>query len=483
MADSLFELLLSEQESPSQRDDTSLVHDSTSTEYLSHLSTLPLSALTSSELQSLSQASHSLLVSLQALSTRSHRAIIASCDHLSTLSSSLSSLAEETGVLQDAIPKLDEAAMRFSQSYTRDTGNVLLERRKKAMLLTRNVDRLSDMLDLPSLLSMAISSSAPSSNTGTSQATGFSSGTSGYSSALDLYLHIKRLHNQYPRSPLVTSLMTEAEGAMQRMTVNLINGLKAPGLKLAGAMRMIGWLRRVAPELDNTTSSVGNGGDGAGLGALFLVCRLANLRTMLEALDPLRDLADQESDQRYRDVGEKSGATKTSDGAWSAGQHTERYLKRYIEIFREQSFAILSMYRSIFPSPTPGTQEDQLSRTKLKPRTSVANPALNTGAKSESSDPLLPLPSPVCTVPLHLVSLLTDVLKRYLPNIQDRASRESLLTQVLYCAGSLGRLGADFSLILASVDLSTDGENSIDWANVMKKHRALAGRLDQLASR
>lgn len=108
--------------------------------------------------------------------------------------------------------------------------------------------------------------------------------------------------------------------------------------------------------------------------------------------------------------------------------------------------------------------------------------------------------------------------------MQDRSSRESLLTQVLYSAGSLGRLGGDFSLILSILeeenygdsnlndgaggvqtdeeekrsydgDGESDGETApaeggerfpegkkAEWVEVMRKHRVLAGKLELLAS-
>ena len=47
-------------------------------------------------------------------------------------------------------------------------------------------------------------------------------------------------------------------------------------------------------------------------------------------------------------------------------------------------------------------------------------------------------------------------LKHYLPNVTDPAARESLLMQVLYTANSLGRLGADFSLMIAMLDEDED---------------------------
>jgi len=177
---------------------------------------------------------------------------------------------------------------------------------------------------------------------------------------------------------------------------------------------------------------------------------------MLDALEPLRELADQESEQIRVTIPKQ----KDSNGAWASGQQTERYLKRYIEIFREQSFAIISMYKSIFPS------EEQVK-------------GLSDGPKTAGF--LLPMPSALSTFPLHLIELLSETLRLYLPNVRDKGSRESLLTQVLYCAGSLGRLGGDFSMVLASL-VDTDEDGGEEWAEVIKKHRVLAGRLELLAS-
>ena len=353
------------------------------------------------------------------------------------------------------------------------------------MLLSRNVDRLTDILELPSLLSSAISSST-SSSVVSSGATSVSS-TANYASALDLDAHIKRLQTLYPKSPLIQSVSAQAEQAMRGMATNLISNLRAPGIKLAAAMRSVEWLRRIAPELEDTGATDNNGRPGGGLEALFLVCRLSNLTSMLEALAPLRDLADQETQRRLQQRGKRKGAGSERD--WSGGQQTERYLKRYIEIYREQTFAMISMFNSIFPVSAVSTQDGSKGRPK---------------ADSDRGDPLQPLPSAISSFPLHLVDILSGTLRQYMPNVRDKTTRESLLTQVLYCAGSLGRLGGDFSLLLATLDeqnehrsegdearTQDDGEREADdegpgaipeWIEVMQKHRVLAGRLELLAS-
>ncbi|KAJ5541386.1 hypothetical protein N7494_006462 [Penicillium frequentans] len=445
MADSLLELLAPHLETPPPS-------DTTTSQYLNRLSTLSLQNLTTTEPQSLAQSSHSTLLSLQALSNRSHRSFITSADNLSTFRTSIPKLTREAQQLRDAVPKLDEAAVGFSTKYSKITDNAALERRKKAMQLTRNVDRLSDILELPSLLSTAVSAASANSGAGAASTT--------YSSALDLHAHIKRLQTLYPESPLIQDVASQAEDAMKEMTTNLIAGLRAQNLRLAAGMRTVGWLRRVAPDLENLQSEGATGtGEGA-LGAVFLICRLAHLVSTLEALDPLRELADQETQRRT------SGKEKAD--SWSGGQQTDRYLKRYIEIFREQSFAIVSLYKNIFAA-----EQSESESTTLGLR--------GANSKQKSSDPLQNRPSALATFPMHLVQLLTDTMRTYLPNVRDRSSRESLLTQLLYCAASLGRLGGDFGMILT--ELSGEEEIEYEWEEVMRKHRALAGRLEQLTSR
>jgi hypothetical protein len=466
MADSLYELLTPHL--PPADASSPLSHDATTAHYLNRLSTLSLQSLNTTEPQSLAQSSNSTHLSLQALSNRSHKSFITSADNLSTLRTSIPRVTREALRLQDAIPKLDDEAVRFSSKYSRTAENAALDRRKKAMQLTRNVDRLSDILELPTLLSTAVSSAAASSG-----AAGPSSSTT-YSSALDLYSHIKRLQTLYPDSPLVKDVAVQAEGAMKDMTTSLITGLRVQNLRLAAAMRTVGWLRRVAPELEALHGGGGSSAGGGALGALFLIGRLANLVSTLEALDPLRELAEQETQRRTQSTDKRNGGASH----WSEGHQTERFLKRYIEIFREQSFAIVSLYNSIFTPDQPESDVgvadarglDMSLRAKPKP-----------SPPDRKADPLQDLPPALATFPMHLVQLLTDTLHSFLPNVQDKSSRESLLTQVLYCAASLGRLGGDFSMILTELGSVDGGEGMGDeWEEVMRKHRALSGRLEQL---
>jgi conserved oligomeric Golgi complex subunit 8 len=484
--DPLYELLapyFDRPDSPSAHLLPPTTNDPQTANYLNRLSALSLSNLASTEPASLLQAAQSHLRNLQALSKRSHKAIINSSSHISNLTTLLPSLESQAQDLHDGIPVLESAAASFAAKYDRNTENAVLDRRKMAMLLSRNIDRVSDILDLPTLLSSTVSAARSSSSSSAS-----SSATS-YSSALDLHAHVKRLNALYPSSRLVSNISKQAEAEIENLTTILITTLQSPSLKLAGAMRTIGWLRRVAPDLTDDgrpsartpatpakyfdVAATSASEDGA-LGSVFLVCRLHTLRNTLNALEPLRDLADQETSRRKQGINSK--LLKQQVSASALGSQSERYVKRYIEIFREQSFNIISMYKSIFPSGLPTSESEAADSLITK------------------SDGILPLPSPLASFALHLVDMLTDMLKEYMPNVTDKQARESLLTQVLYCAGSLGRLGADFGMIVALLedDLRAEvpsdaggaveaAEQGPEWVEVMKKHRVQASRLEVLA--
>ncbi|KAK5723408.1 hypothetical protein LTR15_005106 [Elasticomyces elasticus] len=476
-------------------------NDAQTTSYLTRLTTLSLPDLSTTEPASLLQAAHSHLRNLQALSKRSHKAVIASASHLAELSNILPELDTHAKTLRDAVPTLENAATTFAAKYARNTTETpVLDRRKRALLLTRNLDRVSDVLDLPSLLSSTVAAAGqtPNPNPGSATAAAATTTTTSYALALDLHAHIKRLHTLYPHSALIHNISQSAEQEIEHLTGILITSLQSPGLKLAAAIRTIGWLRRVAPELTDNSSPPKAGAiassDGA-LGTLFLLSRLRNLNNNLAALQPLRELADQETVRRKRLLQTTNGVSKAKQGAVqqpgsgsgsgvsTAGQSSERYLKRFLEIFREQSFAIISMYRSVFPAGLPTPERDGRD-----------------GDGDDDDGLLLPLPSPLATFTGHLVDLLAETLREYMPNITDKSSRDSLLTQVLFCAGSLGRLGGDFGLMIAVLEEELrgndydDGDDNGDigetdvsvitepeWVQVMKKHRIQASRLEVLA--
>ncbi len=382
-------------------------------EYLEYLADLSLESVLSSEPQELAQSSQSMLRSVQALSKRSHKSMVESAIGHTSLPETILNLDLKARELSAAVPRLDAEAERFSTSLSKSGGSQILAQRKEALHLLENSERIVDILELPALLLSAVSASPL-----------------GYSTSLDLHGHIQRLSSLYPDSELVRSVMSQSDDAIRQLAIDLIASLTAPNLKLAAALRTTGWLKRIVPELVPDMPAEDS------LPAVFLICRFSNLITTLEALNPLQELANEER-MRQRRAGQ----------SWSGGQQTERFLKRFIEVFREHSFNIISISKNA-----------------------------GGGSNSEtgsSADTLGYIPPVLSAFPLHLVGMLLETLRIYLPVVKDQASRESILTQVLYCAGSLGRLGADFGMLLPSIGVP-------EWADLVKRHRLLAGRLESV---
>jgi len=139
------------------------------------------------------------------------------------------------------------------------------------------------------------------------------------------------------------------------------------------------------------------------------------------------------------------------------------------------------MYRSIFPGAlsTPGgTSTPQLQQQQVRPGHSRSSSSLS-NLLAEEPDGGSP-PDPVAGFEEHLVAMLVEVLREYLPKVEERGVRESLLTQVLYASGSLGRLGGEFAGVLAGVEDVFTGEE--EFVDVVKRQRVLAGRLEAMAA-
>lgn len=430
--------------------------------YLARLSSLPLLAIQTSEPAALASTEHSLNVALQSLASRSHRAIIASSAHHSTVSDSLSALSASLADLKSALPPLDKSITTFASTYARDSAP--LQHRAQTALLSANLERLLDILTLPSLLQSLIASSS-------------------YPTALDLLSHVRRLRVLHPESTTVRSVADECETLQQQLCGNLIVTLRGP-LKLPVAMKTVGYLRRATTSPSATTAVAAP--DERALRAIFLVCRKAYFASLLDALAPLQELADEE---------------RQGDGS-ATGMQTERFLKRWIEIFREQSFGIISMYRSIFPaslspspstpvpsrpaspgpSPSPVPPPSPFPRRPGAPQHSRSSSSMSASGGVDDENPEGgELPDPLNGFVPHLIDMLIEILRTYLSTIKEKTVKESLMTQVLYASGSLGRLGGEFAGIIGVVDGLFSDEGEEEWVGIVYRQKVLSSRLETLA--
>src|ERR1700760_2679676 len=167
MAEPLYDLLLPYFDT---LDSPPSLSNETTPSYINRLTSLSLEDLSSTEPHTLTQSSQSLLRSIQALAKRSHKSITASATSLSHLSAELPSLTAQSRTLNETFPAVESKATAFAEKYRKsgEANNPVLTARRNALLLAQNVDRLSNVLDLPALLSSAVSSGQPASTSGSS---------------------------------------------------------------------------------------------------------------------------------------------------------------------------------------------------------------------------------------------------------------------------------------------------------------------------
>lgn len=217
--------------------------------------------------------------------------------------------------------------------------------RGRAALVQEHQDKLLDLLELPQLLETCVRN-------------GY------YQEAMELATHAEVLKERYPLA-LVEDVGKEVEGVIQLMLAQLLALLREP-VKLPTLIKAVTYLRRLGSM------------DEEELGLAFLASRLYNFRAQLVQIE--RDRAE-----------------------------PVRYLRKYIDLFREHVYDIISQYTAIFADTT------QL--------TSFAS---------------------LC------VADLVQSVQGYVPKVADPASMSSILVQLGYCALSFARVGLEFSALIGT---------------------------------
>ncbi|KAI0779020.1 Dor1-like family-domain-containing protein [Trametes elegans] len=327
--------------------------------YISHLTALSLQEL-EAEPTELASSSAQLTNALTTLCYTSYPTFLSLHATTSTLSSSLDALSSSLSSLISALPTLESSSRIFAQ----DSRTLLASRRKAALVLEHH-DRLHDVLSLPLLLETSVRNH-------------------NYADALLLAQHASTLASRFPSNPLIQSVKADCDARVHAMLAQLLRVLHEQA-KLPALFRAIGFLRKMNVLNENE------------LALAFLAGRSAYLDGTLRAVEVERKGLDGEgSVEREREI------------------HA-RYLKRYVDAWREGVHDVVTQYSTIF-----------LDRPK-------------------GADPAPPdLHVLLTTFTTLRVRQLLDLLHATLPQVADPSLLSSLLTQLTYCATSFARVGMDF---------------------------------------
>ncbi|KAJ7823255.1 Dor1-like family-domain-containing protein [Mycena leptocephala] len=340
--------------------------------YLTHLTTLSLPTLLS-EPAVLQTQSHHLTSSLTSLTHTSYPTFLSLHQTTNSLSSSLASLESSLdNLLATSLPALEDSASGWRER----TEQVLMDRRKARVVLEQH-DKIRDLLEIPMLIDTCV--------------------RNGYfAEALSLAAHARSLSVGTSKPPLVvTSVLSEVQNSITQMLLSLLATLHEPNRKLPALWKAVNFLRKMDSEEQ--------------IALAFLGGREGCLKASLEAIP---------------------GHTAPRGGSGLGEREKEdmaKFLKKYIDVWREGVYDIITQFSTIFlerpPSSTPKTPI-----TSSAPLSSL-HPLLTTYTTHALTTHLLPLLSQ--TLPLLPISTLP-----------------SLLTQLTYCATAFARVGMDFRGVL-----------------------------------
>lgn len=275
-----------------------------------------------------------------------------------SLTSSTAGVLDPLTDVSTTVTSLEAQIPQIDRAATFNSARLqeIAQSRREAALLGRNESRLQDLLDVPDIVKTCVAAGH-------------------YTEASDLSLYLNRIQARHPNSALLGSLVEETQEQMQQMALQLLSLLNTP-LKLAMALKVVGFLRRTGSFREEE------------LRFLFLKGRYDALLNTFAAAEGFKP-------------------------------HPEKYVKKYVEIFREQVFAIITQYNSIFAASHEGD-----SGTDSE-----------TGALEHN---LLPY------FTQRVILNLQDMIREYVPQVESQTTKNTLLTQVLYTSQSLARVGCEF---------------------------------------
>lgn len=220
-----------------------------------------------------------------------------------------------------------------------------------------------------------------------------------YSEAMDLTAHVSLLLMRYNNIPIIQNIHEKVQRSSDMMLIQLISLLRGP-IKLPAAMNVIGYLRQMSSfETENE------------LRILFLRCRSDYLN------------------QRIEHVKKVSAVELDDKTDWQRlGRDSFEYIKQYIDVIREQVFEITTQYSSMF--------SDKLYKSTENASQTGTTELLTAGATL--SDYIT-----------YILEEMRRTIEEHLVNIKDISQLSSLLTQLMYCGMSLGRVGLDFRSLFA----------------------------------
>ncbi|CAG8629119.1 12995_t:CDS:1 [Cetraspora pellucida] len=306
-----------------------------------------------------------------------------SCIHANTCSTEINSSLDSLNLHLSTLSSTIPLLENSCTSFLQQTNQIIQQRGKINTILDCH-NNLLEILEIPQLMDTCVRNGL-------------------YSEAMDLSAHVARLVSRYSTIPLIQHIERDVKQTMQLMLSKLIT-LLSQQIKLPSCLKVIGYLRRMEAF------------DEAELRLVFLLSRDAYLRSLICTID------NEKRDPVY-------------------------YLKKYIDIFRENFFDIVTQYRAIFSDEGGALASTPIYSSFMMPPTPSSS-WISSSPSDINANSLgrrtMTAATAISDYTIHILGQLTSVLAEFTPLISDTSSLSSILTQLMYCGMSLGRVGIDF---------------------------------------
>lgn len=357
-------------------------------EYLDHLRTLPQGSI-HREKQYLEASHGSIQSTLISLTQTSYKQFIDSSKSISQFSEKFDAFKNQTNEFSEAA-NTTTIDTTISTASSSSSSSAVEQKSNDPVILLKNLDKVQDILELPSLAMACVRN-------------GY------YSEALDLASHARRLKLRYTNIKIINQVQQEIDQVIRKMTAQLFKLLRQQS-KLPTLIKVVSYLRRVHPFYNAPDAT-------RQLQHLFLASRLNFIKSQLQTLTPLK------------------------------AQSPDKYLKKYIEVYREHVYATVTGFKSIFPSSTENDEEKECGE-RLTAEFLRAT-----------------------------VDQLQNTIEDISPLVKDQQTRNSLWLQIVYCSQSLGRVGADF---WPTVQSRSNAISNEEWQEAIAKQKDISKRLGHM---
>lgn len=387
-----------------------LLSSQASTDYLASLLAMPLPSLLALP-NSLATLSTSLDTDLASLAFTRYSSFLLAHAATQSISQSFSTLSTSLDGFIDATDSLKQAVAGFEQRVSEPR-----RKRERMAVVRERMEEVEELMEAPSVVDACVRAGH-------------------WAEAIDVSVRLSELHTRLSKSASRSSdvdahagallilgrIKDEVSVALLSLRARVLESLLQRTLKLPGAVRGVGVLRRIAERGLSTTASNNQARemDEDSLRIVFLAARWRCLRSELENV---------EAQMAASGIRLPSGSglppdIRQDDSLVGAEENEERtrWVKRWIEVWREIVGETIGMYTEVFLSST----------------------SLNTAIKSEA--PLaLPSTAPLALFLTTALSALSEVFSAAVPALTAPASLSSLLTQLSYCSHSFARHGLEF---------------------------------------